>query len=134
MFRRFFRTFFKEIHEENEKAKKPFFRPQEFIIGSSEIAQKLINDLHEADPDHSTFDQAGLLNGHEVVSDPQQDWNYAVEHLLYMIHESDISYPRERMLSLHAYVKEQGIRNHYSLENINNNLDPEKYKYVYNRP
>lgn len=134
MFKRFFRTFLKEIQEENIKNRKPFFRSQEFVIESSEIAQNLINDLYAVDPDHSTFIQAGLLNGHEVVSDPQQDRNIAVEHLLYMIHESDISYPRERMLSLHQYAKEQGIRNYYSLENITNNRDPEKYKCVYNRP
>ena len=116
------------------KNKKPFFRPQEFVIESSEIAQNLINDLYAVDPDHSTFNQAGLLNGHEVVSDPQQDWNIAVEQLLYMIHESDISYPRERMLTLHEYAKEQGIRNYYSFENIANNRDPEKYERVYNKP
>jgi len=135
MFKRFFRTVLEDIREENEKAKKPFFRPDEFIMESSQIAQNLINDLYAADPDHSTFNEAGLLYGHEVVSDWMHHGEYdiAVEHLLYMIHSSDISYPRERMLRLHEYAKEASIRNIYSLVNMVN-FDPEKLKWVYNKP
>jgi len=48
-----------------------------------------------------------------------------------MIHESDISYPRERMLRLHEYAKDAGIKNIYSLENLAN-VDSEKLKWIFN--
>jgi len=115
-------------------AKTPIFNLKKFIIESSEIAQKLIDELYDANPNHTTFEQGGLVGSHEIVMNYiQPTFNLAVEHLLFMIHESDISYPRERMLRLHEYAKDAGIKSIYSLENLAN-VDSEKLKWIYNQP
>ncbi len=64
------------------------------IIEAAEIAQQLITALHEADPENAAFEQAGLLGGREIVVDfiEHGEWGCALDHLLYMIHESDIRY------------------------------------------
>ena len=123
-----------DIKLENKQANTPKFDPVKFVLESSEIAQKLIDALIKTHPNHSTFDQGGIENGAEFVADyVMLEWHLAVEHLLYMIHSSDIPYPRERMLRLHELAKEQSVKNFYSTENLEN-LEPDKLKWVYNRP
>lgn len=108
---------------------------QKLIIESAELARELIDDLFAANPSHETFEQVGLLDGFESVVEYIEvgESGCALEHLLYMIHESDISYPRERMLHLHTMAKELGIKNHYSKEN-QANLSPELVRSIYNPP
>lgn len=95
---------------------------KKYVIESSELAQKLITELYENDPENETFDQVGFLNGHEIVMDyiNYNELGCALSHLLYMIHESDIRYPRERVLCLHDLAEKIGERNYYSKENQKN--------------
>ena len=89
------------------------------ICNAAKIAQRLILELHASNPQNETFAQFGLLDGEEIVIDylEHNEWGLALQHLLYMIHESDIQFPREVMLQLHGIAKSYGIENHYSKEN-----------------
>ncbi|WP_339735192.1 hypothetical protein [uncultured Gimesia sp.] len=73
------------------------------IIVATEIAQPLILKLHASDPTNVTFEQVGLLDGQDIVFEflKHNERGCALDHLLYMIHESDIRYPREIMLEIH---------------------------------
>ena len=107
----------------------------EQVMQSADLAQKLINELYERDPQHETFEQFGLLEGFEIVEDyiDHGELGCALHHLLYMIHEADIPYPKENMLSLHQMAKRMGERNHYSKEN-QTNLTSDQLNMIYNAP
>lgn len=127
-------NFIKDVLEDIKRENRPIFNPEKFVLESAEIAQIMIDRLKNTDPNHSTFDQAGIENGSEVVTEYLGlEFDLAVEHLLYMIHEADISYPRDRMLRLHELAREKGIENAYSLESLSSR-EPEKLKWVYNQP
>lgn len=127
-------NFLKDVARDIKRENTPIFNFHKFVLESSELAQALIDELKEAHPNHSTFDQAGIENGSETVADwMKYEWPLAVEHLLYMIHSADIPYPRDRMLRLHELAKEKNIKNNYSLENLAG-WEPAKLKWVYNRP
>ncbi len=102
---------------------------------ATEIAQKLIRDLHGSDPDNVTFKQVGLLDGQETIIDfiNVGEWGCALDHLLYMIHESDIRFPRETMGELHHIDRFHGMKNHYSKEN-QINLTKEQLASIFNAP
>ena len=93
-------------------------RDPEHVMESAEIAQKLILALHERDPNHETFEQVGLLDGLSIVKEYVEhgELGCALHHFLYMIHEADIEYPREIVLSLHKMADRIGekIENHSS--------------------
>ncbi|MEO0796647.1 MAG: hypothetical protein AAFX93_15870 [Verrucomicrobiota bacterium] len=84
------------------------------------LAQQLIRDLHDRDPKNPTFDQAGLMDGELTVLDyiDHNESGAALEHLLYMIHESDIDFPRGRVEAVHELAQEWKIRNPYTAQNI----------------
>ncbi|MCP3926396.1 MAG: hypothetical protein GY714_27860 [Desulfobacterales bacterium] len=105
------------------------------ILQASEHAHELIHKLHRSDPDNETFEQVGLLAGHKTVVDfiDYGEIGCALHHLLYMIHESDIEFPRKQMLRLHHIAHEIGEKNHYSKEN-QVNLTTEQISKIYNTP
>ncbi len=105
------------------------------IHKAAEIAQLLIAELHASDPNNATFEQVGLLDGQSVVSDfiNQGEWELALEHVLYMIHESEIPFPSDLMLELHAIAKAYGVENYYSKEN-QEGLTREQLDGIFNRP
>lgn len=105
------------------------------IQKAAEIAQLLITALHESDPGHVTFEQVGLLDGQSIVNEYiyQGEWELAIEHVLYMIHESEIQFPRDLMLELHAIAKTYGVKNYYSKEN-QESLSREEWDRIFNRP
>jgi hypothetical protein len=80
-----------------------------------DIAQVLINELYKNDPKNETFEQAGIINGREIVNDyfSHGEPEIALEHLLYMIHESEITFPSKALKKLHLMAKEYGIKNSY---------------------
>lgn len=86
----------------------------------AETAQRQIRELYKRDPDNATFTQAGLLNGQDLVEEllSHSEWGIAVEHLLYMIHESDIAFEMTRVVHLHAIAEQFGIDNHYTRSNL----------------
>jgi len=88
----------------------------EEIKNCCDIAQGLSNKLHSDDPQNDTFEQSGMLNGTDIINDfiASGESGCAVEHLLYMIHESDIYFPSDRMEMLNSIVVEFGIKNHYA--------------------
>ncbi len=105
------------------------------ISVAAEIAQQLILELHASDPTNITFEQVGLLDGQKTVYDflNYNERGCALHHLLYMIHESDIRYPREIMLELHEIARFIKEKNHYSKEN-QVNLTEEMIKNIFNAP
>ena len=105
------------------------------IIESSKIAQRLISDLYNSDPDNETFEQVGLTDGHETVISfvKAGEQGCALEHLLYMVHESDIAFPKNIMLQLHKLASSLGVENYYSKEN-QANLSREQLDAIFNAP
>jgi len=79
------------------------------------IAQSLITEQHSANPNDETFDQVGILDGHLTVSDflDHNEWGLALEHVLYMVHESNINYPGEELTAFHSLAERLGVRNGY---------------------
>jgi len=85
------------------------------IIELSNTAQALITELHENEPNSETFEQVGIINGAEIINDyiSNGELGVALEHLLYMVHESGISFPEEASNKLNLIVKELNIKNSY---------------------
>ncbi len=108
--------------------------PDDIVETSLQFAHQLIHELKQRDPDNSTFDQVGLLGGRTIALEYLQygEVGLALEHLLYMIHEADIGFPRERVVQLHAMAANDKLFvNHYSSERLAA-LSPEQREFVYN--
>ncbi len=88
------------------------------IRSFTETAQLLIAELRRVKPEDETFDQVGILDGHTIVAEflDHGEFGVAIEHVLYMIHESNISFPAEELNALHALAKQLGARNDYKAE------------------
>ena len=65
-----------------------------------------LQELHARHPNDATFEQVSILEGHkEVMSELQVgELVCAIDHLLYMIHESTLSYPVADVRALHAIL------------------------------
>jgi len=87
------------------------------IRSFSLIAQSLITDLHNANPRDETFDQLGILDGHSQVSDflDHNEWGLALEHVLYMIYESNIVFPSDELKALHSLAERLGVHTSYKV-------------------
>lgn len=105
------------------------------LIDATEIAQQFILELHTSDPTNVTFEQVGFHDGQEIVFDflKHNERGCALHHLLYMIHECDIRYPREIMLEIHVITRSLNEENYYSKEN-QVNLTEENIKNIFNAP
>ena len=90
------------------------------IQESAETAHRRIHELHQRDPCNNTFTQGGLLDGRETIVDylSHNEVGIALEHLLYMIHESDITFDLQRVTHLHDIARQLGIQNHYTRDNL----------------
>ena len=66
-----------------------------------------------------TFEQVGILDGHEMIRDfvDRNEWGLALEHLLYIIHESAIVFPADDLENLYSIASRNGIRNPYEKRN-----------------
>jgi hypothetical protein len=86
----------------------------------AELAHRKIHELHQTQPDNETFSQVGLLDGRDTVFDylSHNEVGVALEHLLYMIHESDIAFDLQQVIRLHEIAKHFHIRNHYTRDNL----------------
>lgn len=93
-------------------------RDKEVIIKLTRIAQTLISQLHIQDPDNETFEQEGIINGQSIVKDYIDEGEYAIaiEHLLYMVYESDISYPAEMLVELNTLASKYNVKCFYVSE------------------
>lgn len=90
------------------------------ILESASEAQALLHELHALDPDNDTFTQVGLLDGSKTVSGylDHNEFGVALDHVLYMIHESDIRYDADRVRKLHDLADTLNINNHYTSANL----------------
>lgn len=77
--------------------------------------QKQINELYSNQPDNETFEQEGMLTGFEIVQEylNEDENGLAVEHLMYMVYESDISYPMEIIEEINYLSSTYKIKNSY---------------------
>ena len=114
-------------------ARIDFNRVHSVVLSCAETASKLIHELHQRDPDHSTFDQVGLLDGLDSVIDSLQNGyeDLAVETLLYMIHEAAIDFPVDRVRQIHEIAELIGADNWYTKASVEA-LPPERRRHVYN--
>ena len=82
------------------------------------MAQDLIDERHLNNPCGKIFEQEGLLNGCVIVNDylAHGEIGIALEHLLYMIHESDILFPLDALKTLHSMAYEAGIKTSYTTD------------------
>lgn len=78
--------------------------------------QALIRQLYDKDPKNETFTQEGMLNGSIIVQEYLDVGEYAIaiEHLLYMVYESEIPYPNEIIEELLNLANKYKIKNPYS--------------------
>ena len=85
------------------------------IASWADTVQRLLHDLYDIDPGNPTFEQAGLLDGKDTVDEflVHNELGCALEHLLYMIHESEVEVDRAIIDSVHLVVAELGIENPY---------------------
>ena len=99
--------------------KKSKTRDIEALVREScDLAQSMIADLRQSDPSNETFGQAGLLNGKDIVSEylDHGELGCALSHVLYMVHESAISFPKEKAVELHEIAKTIGEPISYVIE------------------
>jgi len=91
------------------------------IIEYLNIASELISEAYSKDSNSDVFEQAGILSGREIVLDyiNHGELAVAVEHLLYMVHESGISFPEEKLSSLHKLARNLKVPNGYVSSNTN---------------
>ncbi len=84
----------------------------------AETAHSLISELYRSNPQDETFEQVGMLDGQSIVIDylDHGELRLALEHLLYIVHESNIGFPAEDMKALHSMVRELGVRNFYDTQ------------------
>ena len=86
------------------------------IIDAANVAHELVNELWQQEPQHETFEQSGLLDGRATVLDflRHGEWGQALEHLLYMIHESAIDFPSGTVGELHQLAEKYDVPNSYN--------------------
>lgn len=77
--------------------------------------QNLLNQLYDKEPENITFEQEGILNGLTIVQEYLDEGEYgiAVDHLFYMVYESEISYPKEIIEELTDLAEKYKIKNPY---------------------
>ena len=87
----------------------------QIILRLSDSIQSLISDLHVKDPQNETFDQEGFLNGSAIIKDylAEGEYGIAVEHLIYMVYESELVFPSEIIKELHAIASKLSVKNPY---------------------
>ncbi|MCA8989372.1 MAG: hypothetical protein KDA78_17110 [Planctomycetaceae bacterium] len=80
-----------------------------------EMAHQQIQALYQTSPWNETFFQAGIVDGRDIVIDylSHNEFGLAVEHLLYMIHESDISLELQLITRLHMIAECYHVSNPY---------------------
>lgn len=84
----------------------------------NELATKIqakINETYLRIPNNEMFEQAGLLNGSEIVKEytDEGEFELAVAHMLYMIYETDILFPTEILSELNAFISTYKVENVY---------------------
>ncbi len=77
--------------------------------------QNLIDILHSNESNNITFEQTGFIDGSTIVKEYVDEGEYelAVEHLLYMVYESDISYTDQILKQLNQLASTFNIKNNY---------------------
>ncbi|MBX3265375.1 MAG: hypothetical protein KF831_01580 [Acidobacteria bacterium] len=85
------------------------------LLAAANKAQGLIDDLRQADLSNATFEQAGLLDGSEIIRDyvEENEWGLAVEHLFYKIYEGEIDFPADELNELYSIAIRNGIQISY---------------------
>ena len=75
--------------------------------------QNLVDNLHSNEPNNKTFEQLGFIDGSNIVKEYVDEGEYglAIEHLLYMVYESDISYPDQIVKQLNYLSSKFNVKN-----------------------
>ncbi len=91
-------------------------KDEAYLIELATLAQKIILELHCKEPENDTFEQEGIIDGLSVIKEfvSQNEIGIAIEHLLYMVYESDISYPKEKLAELCLLASKYKTNNCYS--------------------
>lgn len=91
-------------------------KDQQQIIELAEIAQELVANLYINEPENETFEQSGIINCLEAIKEfiNEDEIGLAIEHLLYLIYESDIFYPESELHKVHALASKYEINNFYA--------------------
>lgn len=78
--------------------------------------QTLITRLRDKDKKNEAFTQEGMLNGSIIVQEylNEGEFGIAIEHLLYMVYESGISYPKDIIEELLDLANKYKVKNPYS--------------------
>ncbi len=109
-------------------------KEQRLIMTAAKKAHELVQDLHSRDPGNETFEQVGILNGLETITEfiEHNEQGCALDHLLYVIHESDISFPLDTVRELHKLAVDYNEPTFYRRDNPE--LTEEQISQIYNLP
>lgn len=85
----------------------------------ADLAHSLISSLYDHDPDNPSFEQLGIINGREVIDSyiEHNEMGIAVEHLLFIVHETEIAFPGKELDELYSLASELGVKNAYAQKN-----------------
>lgn len=85
-------------------------------ISAAQKAQTLVNALRKNNPENEAFEQAGILDGQLINTDyiDHNERGLALEHLFYVIYESEINFPEEELEQLHEIAVTKNIDIPYS--------------------
>ena len=88
------------------------------IRASTEIVNRLIQKLHQDDPENITFEQLGILDGQKIIEDflNHGEPKLAFDHLLYVIHESNIVVPPQLVTDIHTLAAQCHWNHGYTME------------------
>ena len=92
----------------------PVFKKKK-IRHFSSIEHSLITEMHAANPNDESFDQLGILGDDSITASflEHGEWGLAIEHLLYIVHESNLVIPDDELTELHALAERRSIRSSY---------------------
>jgi len=77
--------------------------------------QRLLDNLYRRNSSDETFEQNGIINGQDIIEGylKNNEIGLAVEHLLYMVHESNITLSTTETNTLNDVLLKLGIDNVY---------------------
>ena len=80
-------------------------------ISAAQNAQNLVVALYKNNPANEVFEQTGILDGQLIITDyiDHNEWGLALEHLFYVIYESEIDFPAEELKQLHELASKTNI-------------------------
>ena len=90
-------------------------RPEDHVLASARTIQRRLDELYEAvdgSPEPgSALDQAGLRDGLDIVEEYLRhgELGIAVEHVVYMVVESELELPKSELHALASLCSAHGV-------------------------